>query len=240
MINKTSLKLSIIIPCYNEKKTLSKIIDKVILSLNYYNYEFFELIIVDDCSTDGTKELIEKNFISKKNFKIFFHDKNMGKGAAIKTAKKFLSGDIIIIQDADLEYDPYDYDKLLEPILNNRFKVVYGSRVLNQNRYKTSGFTSKVRIFGNHSLTIISNFLNNQKLTDAHTCYKVFHKDVFDLIDLEENDFAFCPEVTSKISKLGYEICEVPINYNGRNYDEGKKIRVIDAFRALKTLIKYR
>ena len=110
MINKTSLKLSIIIPCYNEK-TLSKIIDKVILSLNYYNYEFFELIIVDDCSTDGTKELIEKILISKKNFKIFFHDKNMGKGAAIKTAKKFLSGDIIIIQDADLEYDPYDYDK---------------------------------------------------------------------------------------------------------------------------------
>ena len=240
MNNKKSLKLSIIIPCFNEKKTLVHIVDKVISSLKNYGYDFFEIIIVDDCSTDGTKELIKENFVLKKNFKTFFHDKNMGKGAAIKTAKNFLSGDIIIIQDADLEYDPYDYKKLLEPILSNKAKVVYGSRVLNQNRYETSGFTSKIRIFGNHSLTIISNFLNNQKLTDAHTCYKVFHKEVFDLIDLEENDFAFCPEVTSKISNLGYEIFEVPISYNGRNYDEGKKIKVIDAFRALKTLIKFR
>jgi len=235
-----NIKISIIIPCFNEKNTLIEIINKVVLSLNNHKYEQFEIIIVDDGSIDGTKELIKKNFESKKNFKTFFHVKNMGKGAAIKTAKKFLSGDVIIIQDADLEYNPNDYENLIKPILRNNYKVVYGSRVLNQNRYEASGFTSKLRILGNHLLTIISNILNNQKLTDAHTCYKVFHKEVFDLIDLEENDFAFCPEVTSKVAKLGYTIYEVPISYNGRNYQEGKKIRLIDAFRAFKTLIKYR
>ena len=111
---------------------------------------------------------------------------------------------------------------------------------MNQARYRSVGFSSKIRIFGNHLLTVISNFLNNQNLTDAHTCYKVFHKEVFDLIKLEENDFSFCPEVTSKIANLGFEIYEVPISYNGRNYEDGKKIKTIDALRALKTLIKYR
>ncbi len=240
MMNKNDSKISIIIPCFNEKKTIVTLTNKVLQSLNTYHYNFYEILIVDDFSNDGTRELIRENFESKKNFKTFFHKKNMGKGAAIKTAKEFLSGDIIIIQDADLEYDPNDYDKLIKPILSGDFKVVYGSRVLNHNRYITSGFNSKVRIFGNHFLTIISNFLNNQKLTDAHTCYKVFHKDIFDLIKLEENDFAFCPEVTSKIAKLGCQIHEVPISYDGRNYKEGKKIKTIDAFRALKALIKYR
>ena len=124
--------------------------------------------------------------------------------------------------------------------MNGDFKVVYGSRVLNQKRYKTSGFNSKIRILGNHFLTIVSNFLNKQNSTDAHTCYKVFHREVFDLITLDENDFAFCPEVTSKISNLGFEIYEVPISYNGRSYQEGKKIKTTDALKALKTLIKYR
>ena len=227
---------SVVIPLYNKENYISKTIESVLAQ----NFNEFEIIIVDDGSIDGTKELIKKNFESRKNFKTFFHVKNMGKGAAIKTAKKFLSGDIIIIQDADLEYNPDDYENLIKPIMRNNYKVVYGSRVLNQNRYEASGFTSKLRILGNHLLTIISNILNNQKLTDAHTCYKVFHKEVFDLIDLEENDFAFCPEVTSKVAKLGYTIYEVPISYNGRNYQEGKKIRFIDAFRAFKTLIKYR
>tara|TARA_Y100000591_G_scaffold329171_1_gene357214 strand:- start:102 stop:821 length:720 start_codon:yes stop_codon:yes gene_type:complete len=235
-----NIKISIIIPCFNEKNTLVELINKVVLSLNNHKYEYFEIIVVDHGSVDGTKELIKKHFESKKNFKTFFHVKNMGKGAAIKTAKKFLSGDIIIIQDADLEYNPDDYEKLIKPIVSDNYKVVYGSRVLNQNRYGASGFTSKLRILGNHLLTIISNIVNNQKLTDAHTCYKVFHKEVFDLIDLEEDDFAFCPEVTSKVAKLGFKIYEVPISYNGRNYQEGKKIGLIDAFRAFKTLIKYR
>ncbi len=232
-------KISVIIPCFNEKKTLTNIVDKVLQSFKFHGYNLYEVLIIDDFSTDGSKELIEKNFSSKKNFKTFFHNKNMGKGATIKTAKKFITGDIIIIQDADLEYDPKDYGKLITPILNGDFKVVYGSRVLNQVRYRSIGFSSKIRIFGNHLLTLISNFLNNQKLTDAHTCYKAFNREVFDLIKLEENDFAFCPEVTSKVANLGFEIHEVPISYNGRNYKDGKKIKTIDALRALKTLIKY-
>ena len=240
MKNSDLIKISIIIPCFNEKDTIIKIINKIILSLKNHNFRSYEILIVDDGSSDGTTEIIKENFSIKNNFKVFFHDKNLGKGAAIKTAKKNSSGDIIIIQDADLEYDPHDYDKLLKPIIDGNFKVVYGSRVLNRERYKISGFNSKVRIFGNHFLTIISNFLNKQNLTDAHTCYKVFHKELFDLITLEENDFAFCPEVTSKISNLGFKIHEVPIRYNGRSYKEGKKIKTTDALKALKTLIKYR
>lgn len=230
------MRLSIIIPCYNESATVLEIVNKI-LNLKY-NIEK-EIILVDDFSDDGTKEIIRKNFLNHKDIRVVFHDKNSGKGAAIKTAKKYISGDIIIIQDADLEYDPNDYKKLIEPIINNETKVVYGSRVLNQNRYSARGFTSKLRVFGNHVLTVISNILNKQKLTDAHTCYKVFSREVFDKINLEENDFSFCPEATSKVSKLGYEIIEVPISYNGRDYKNGKKIKFSDAFKALKTLIKY-
>lgn len=230
------MRLSIIIPCYNESATVLEIVNKI-LNLKY-NIEK-EIILVDDFSDDGTKEIIRQNFLNHKDIRVIFHDKNSGKGAAIKTAKKFVSGDIIIIQDADLEYDPNDYKKLIEPIINNETKVVYGSRVLNQNRYSARGFTSKLRVFGNHVLTVISNILNKQKLTDAHTCYKVFSREVFDKINLEENDFSFCPEATSKVSKLGYEIIEVPISYNGRDYKNGKKIKFSDAFKALKTLIKY-
>ena len=231
------MKLSVIVPCYNEQVTIKEIINKV---QNVVLHIEKEIIIVNDSSEDNTREILEKNFKNIKNIKILHHNKNQGKGAAIQTAKKYLTGDIVLIQDADLEYDPQDYRKLISPIINNSTKVVYGSRVLNKKRYSASGFTSKLRVFGNHLLTIISNFLNNQKLTDAHTCYKVFHKDVFDKIKLEENDFAFCPEVTTKISKLNYNILEIPINYLGRSYAEGKKIKLIDAFKALKTLVKYR
>ena len=209
------MKLSIIIPCYNEVGTIFEIINKII-NLKYKIEK--EIIIVDDFSNDGTTEIIKKNFLNQKDIIAIFHKKNSGKGSAIKTAKKLITGDIVIIQDADLEYDPNDYEKLIKPIIDNNVKVVYGSRVLNQNRYSAKGFTSKIRVFGNHVLTIISNILNNQKLTDAHTCYKLFHKEVFDQIILEEDDFSFCPEVNSKVSKLGYEILEVPISYNGRDY----------------------
>ena len=227
--------ISIIIPSFNEKDTLSEVIELIHEHKNLNK----EIIIIDDYSTDGTRELI-KNEITDKVSKVIYHDMNLGKGAAIQSGLDASTGEIIIIQDADLEYNPSDYPALLKPIIDGNFKVVYGSRVSNRERYKISGFNSKVRIFGNHFLTIISNFLNKQNLTDAHTCYKVFHKELFDLITLEENDFAFCPEITAKISKLGIKIHEVPIDYSGRSYEEGKKISIYDGFRAIYVLLKYK
>tara|TARA_B100000989_G_C19409144_1_gene413541 strand:- start:125 stop:826 length:702 start_codon:yes stop_codon:yes gene_type:complete len=228
--------LSIIVPCYNEQETIRQIINKILIQDISISKE---IIIVDDFSNDNTQKLLTE-YKNNTSIKIFRHESNKGKGAAIKTAKKYATGQLIIIQDADLEYNPKDYKNLIEPIIKNKFKVVYGSRVLNQKRYNAKGFTSKLRVFGNHALTIISNVLNNQNLTDAHTCYKVFHKEVFDKINLQEDDFSFCPEVTTKISKLGYKIKELPISYEGRSISQGKKIRFFDAFKALKTLIKYR
>ena len=239
MKNRDLIKISIIIPCYNEKNTLIKIINKIILSLNNYNFKSYEILIVDDGSSDGTTEIIKENFSIKNNFKTFFHDKNLGKGAAIKTAKNNLSGDIIIIQDADLEYDPSDYMKLLKFIIKG-YKVVYGSRVLGKNRYLSSNFSSFMRIFYNHVLTVLSNNLNNQNLTDAHTCYKMFKSDIFKSIKLNENGFSFCPEITTKIGLKKIKIIEVPIKYSGRSYQDGKKITYLDGFRAIKSLFKYR
>ena len=170
---------------------------------------------------------------------MIFHSKNIGKGAAIKSAKKFIKGNIVIIQDADLEYYPSDYYKLLKPI-NNGYEVVYGSRVLGRDRYSSKNFSSFMRIFYNHILTILSNILNNQNLTDAHTCYKMFKRNIFKKIKLYENDFSFCPEITTKIALNKIKIKEVPIKYNGRSYNEGKKIGYVDGFKAVKTLFKYR
>ena len=226
------MKLSIIIPCYNEKQTIEKIVNKI-LKVNIKK----EIIIVDDSSNDGTSNIIKT--IKKSNIKKIFHKKNLGKGAAIKTAKKHISGDIILIQDADLEYFPSDYIRLLNPIISKKSKVVYGSRVLGRSQNNNSKFTSNIRIFGNFLLTKLSNFINNQNLTDAHTCYKVFDKKIFKKITLKELDFRFCPEVTCKISNLNEKIIEVPIKYNGRSIKNGKKIRLKDAFLAVICLIKY-
>ena len=228
------MKLSIIIPIFNEKNTLLKLLNLIEKETDISK----QLILVDDQSTDNSLELIKKyNF--KSDYKILSHDFNKGKGACIKTAKHFVYGDIVLIQDADLEYSPKDYKKLLQPILSNETNVVYGSRVMGKNRYKNKQFTSILRIFFNHMLTIISNIINKQNLTDAHTCYKVFKKDIFDKINLIENDFSFCPEITSKISRLNEKIVEVPVNYSGRSYKEGKKIKLIDGIKALRTLLKY-
>ena len=228
-------KLSVIIPCYNENSTITKIVEKVIrTNLN------LEIIIVDDNSTDGSREKI-KSFRNKLIKKKIFHNRNIGKGACIKSAKKYLSGEFTIIQDADLEYDPRDYKKLLKAFTINKTQVVYGSRVLNKNRYLyNKTLTTNFRIFANHILTIMSNVLNGQSLTDAHTCYKVFKTSLLKKINPKENDFAFCPEVTTKISKLNLKIKEVSISYKGRGYDEGKKIGIYDALRVLIVIFKYK
>jgi len=226
-------KLSIIIPVYNEKNTIQKLLNKIHKLSDIKK----EIIVVNDASYDGSTNILKKN--KNKITKLIHHKKNLGKGAAIKSAHKFIEGDVVIIQDADLEYDPADYHKLLY-FINKGFKVVYGSRVLGKNRYLLKNFSSITRIFFNHILTIVSNLLNNQKLTDAHTCYKMFVSDIFLKIKLEEKDFSFCPEITTKIGLQKIKIKEVSIKYRGRSYKDGKKIRLIDGIKAIITLFKYR
>ena len=225
--------LTIIVPTYNETNTILEILKKI----SKVNMDK-QVIVIDDCSSDDSREKIlsMKYMINK----IILHDRNLGKGAAIKSAQKFIKGQYVIIQDADLEYDPNDYEKLIEPLKKKQTKVVYGSRVLGKKRYSSKNFLSLSRVFFNHCLTILSNIINNQSLTDAHTCYKVFEAGVFNKLNLKEKRFGFCPEVTTKVSKLGYQISEIPIFYNGRSYDEGKKIGLIDGFDAIKCLIKYK
>ena len=225
--------LSIIIPCFNEKNNIEKIIKKILQIKKIKK----QIIVVDDKSTDGSVKKILK--FKKRIDKIFLHKKNKGKGACIKTAKKYIKGDIVIIQDADLEYYPSDYYKLIRPIINKKSKVVYGSRVLGKSKkqLKVNFYNPDIRVFGNYILTKISNFLNNQNLTDAHTCYKVFDAKLFKSLHLKENDFAFCPEITSLISKKKIKILELPIKYKGRSIEDGKKIRFLDAIKALKTLL---
>lgn len=225
--------LTIIVPVYNETNTILKILEKISnIKLKK------QIIIVDDGSTDGTREKLLT--IKKKGLKVLFHKNNLGKGAAIITAQKYVKGNYIVIQDADLEYNPKDYLKLLEPLIKKKSFVVYGSRVLGKNRYQSKSFTSLSRIFFNHILTIISNFINNQSLTDAHTCYKMFDSKIFKKIKLKEKGFAFCPEITTKIAKKKIKIMEVSISYKGRSFNEGKKISYLDGFEALIALIKYR
>ena len=224
------------IPCYNEKSTIIRLIKKI--NQQKINKE---VIIVDDGSDDGTKELLKKINRRKYNInKIFFKKKNSGKGSSIRVAQKHINGKYVIIQDADLEYNPKDYKKILDKFKSNSFiQCVYGSRVLgNEKRIRPKKIIFIFTIFANKMLTIISNLLNNQKLTDAHTCYKAFVAKTFKKIKLERNGFDFCPEITSKISKMGIKIYEVPISYHARTYQDGKKIKFKDAFYALYTLIK--
>ena len=234
---KTNTMLSIIIPVFNEKKTIERIINKI-LRIKFIKKQ---IILVDDGSTDGTSKLIKEKYSKNKMInKIIYHNKNKGKGAAIKTAQKYVLGDIVIIQDADLEYNPNDYKKIISPIIKKKTGAVYGSRVLNKNRYFKHNFSSILRVFANHILTIISNIINEQKLTDAHTCYKAFDAKIFKKIKLNENGFSFCPEITTKLSCLKVEITEVEISYNGRSFDDGKKIKFSDGFDAIITLIRYK
>jgi len=228
------LLVSIIIPVYNEKISIKKIL----LKINNNKRINKEIIIVDDYSTDGTIDILQKN--KKLYSKIIFLNKNYGKGYALRKGFAIAKGDIILIQDADLEYDPKDYNKLISPIISLNKKVVYGSRVLPGGfRKRPRKIDTIIRMIANYFLTFLSNLLNNQKLTDAHTCYKVFKSDLLKKIKLEENGFNFCPEFTAKISRLGIKILEVPINYNGRTHDEGKKIYFMDGLRAITAILKY-
>ena len=228
--------ISIVIPVYNEERLIKKLLKKVKKVKKVKK----EIIIVNDGSTDKTCQVI-KNECSQLFDKFINLKKNRGKGYACRKGIKKATGNIIIIQDADLEYNPQNYSRLIKPIINKKFQVVYGSRVLKGGkriRPKTLGFA--IRIFANHFLTFLSNLMNNQNLTDAHTCYKVFNSNIIKKINLEENGFNFCPEITTKISKLNIEIKEVPIDYYGRTVEEGKKIQFLDGFRAIYCLFKYK
>jgi glycosyltransferase involved in cell wall biosynthesis len=228
------MKLSIIIPVYNEEKTILKVLDKVKkVKLNDITKE---IILVDDFSTDGTKNILSE--LKDSSLKIFFHQKNHGKGAAIRTALKHATGDIIIIQDADLEYEPEEYPKLLEPIIENETKVVYGSRLKAIRKNIKNMY--KLHYIGNTVLTLMTNLLYGSMISDMETCYKVFKKEVLNDIKLKSKRFDFEPEITAKILKKGYKIKEVPINFVGRKFDEGKKITWKDGIKALYYLIKYR
>ena len=230
--------LTIIVPVYNEKKFIRVLLKKLIKIIKIKK----QIIIIDDGSSDGTTEILKKEFVNNKSIsKIIFHKKNSGKGSAIRSAQRFIKGDFVVIQDADLEYNPKDIIKIYNFIKMNQIDVVYGSRVLNKNKYQnTKNFTHLVRIWGNVFLTLISNLINNQNLTDAHTCYKMIRARLFKKLNLREKGFAFCPEVTTKLSKMNCKIYEVSISYNGRTYNDGKKITSIDGLIALISLIKYR
>ena len=236
MIKRETFKLTIIIPCYNEQRTIDTILDRINQSLKTYKIFNYEILIVDDSSNDGTKEIL-KNLSNNEKVKIYFHDINLGKGAAIQTALSYATGDITIVQDADLEYDPFDYDKLLLPFFETNADVVYGSRFLGGGKFVRIHFFW--HYLANKILTFICNLFINLNLTDMETGYKVFKTSALKSIKLEEKTFSFEPEVTIKLSKKKYKFFEVPITYNGRSYEEGKKIGLKDAFIALKTIILY-
>ena len=225
------MKLSVIIPCFNEIKTIYQIVEKIKAEKNYTK----EIIIIDDFSTDGTRELL-KNEKSNIADKIIFNEKNFGKGYSVRKGINAASGDIILIQDADLEYDPSDYIKLVEPIKNNYADVVYGSRFIGSDERRVLFFWHSV---GNYILTFFSNMLSNLNLTDMENCYKVFNSDIVKNINLKENRFGFEPEITAKLAKLKIRIYEVGVKYYGRTYDDGKKIGWKDGFSAIRCIIIY-
>jgi glycosyltransferase involved in cell wall biosynthesis len=225
------MKLSVVIPCFNERETIQEIVTAVKAS----PVKDLEIIIVDDCSTDGTRDIL-KDSIASQVEKIVYHDVNQGKGAALRTGFQHATGDIVVVQDADLEYDPQEYPLLMEPILQNRADVVFGSRFIGAGPHRVVFFW---HMMGNKFLTMLSNMFTDINLTDMETCYKMFRREVIQSIEIEENRFGFEPEITAKVAKLGCKIYEVGISYYGRTYAEGKKIGWRDGFRAIYAIIKY-
>ena len=227
-------KLSVIIPCFNELDTIDAIVRAVIAS----PYENKEIIIVDDSSTDGTREKLQNEMMEDgRVHKVIFHETNMGKGAAVRSGIRAATGDIVIIQDADLEYDPKEYPRVLAPILRGEADVVFGSRFKGGDVHRVLFFWHSV---GNGFLTLLSNMFTNLNLTDMETCYKAFRREIIQSIEIEENRFGFEPEITAKISKIvGCRIYEVGISYYGRTYAEGKKIGWKDGVHAIYCIIKY-
>jgi len=226
------MKLSVVIPVYNEKHTLAEIIRRV--QATPYDKE---LIIVDDASTDGSREILGQLAQEYDNIRLFFHDRNQGKGAALRTGFQHVSGDVVLIQDADLEYNPSDYPELLKPILRGVADVVYGSRLIGAAPHRVLFFWHYV---GNKVVTTLSNMFTNLNLTDMETCYKVFKAEVLKDIRIKSNRFGVEPELTAKIAKKRVRVYEVPISYDGRDYSEGKKITWRDGIAALYYILRFR
>ena len=225
------MKLTIVIPCYNEKST----IETLITAVKNSPYENKEIIVVDDCSTDGTREILRDRFESLVD-RIIYHEKNSGKGAALRTGFQAANGDVVMVQDADLEYDPNEYPKIIEPILQDKADVVYGSRFVGGEPHRVLYFWHRL---GNGLLTLLSNMFTNLNLTDMETCYKAFRRSIIQSIEIEEDRFGFEPEITAKVAKKRCRVFEVGISYSGRTYEAGKKIGWRDGIKAIYCIIKY-
>jgi glycosyltransferase involved in cell wall biosynthesis len=228
------MKLTVVIPCYNELRTIDRILDAVRQS----PHPDKEIIVVDDCSIDGTREKLKSEIESSGRVdRIIYHDRNQGKGAALRTGFQHASGDVVIVQDADLEYDPNEYPRLIEPIASGKADVVFGSRFVGSEAHRVLYFWHRV---GNNVLTLFSNMLTDLDLTDMETCYKAFRREVIQSIEIEETRFGFEPEITAKVAKRrDLRVYEVGISYHGRTYEEGKKIGWKDGLRAVYCIIKY-
>jgi glycosyltransferase involved in cell wall biosynthesis len=223
--------LTVVIPCFNEVRTIRRVVDAVRASV----ISRTEIVVVDDASTDGTVDILKAE-IAPLVAKVVYHEKNQGKGAALRTGFQHASGDIVVIQDADLEYDPSEYPKLVEPILKHGADVVYGSRLMTSQSHRVLYFWHMV---ANQGLTLLSNMFTNLNLTDMETGYKVFRREVIQGIEIRENRFGFEPEITAKLAKKRLVFYEVGISYFGRTYEEGKKIGMSDGWRALYCIVRY-